>query len=137
MPTITAGFFAALKRTAVSCAASAVLRSSERGNSSAPLHSRVVEDARGAGELVVDAELRVDLLGLMMDQLPELALLLARPAAHDEDRHPLRERAGDGIHHVVAAGAVGDADDPDAAGRARVAVGGEADPRLVRERHDA
>src|SRR5437879_3470409 len=99
--------------------------------------ARVVEDAGGAGELGVDAELRVDLLRLMVDQLPELALLLARPAAHDENRHALREGAGDGIHHVVAAGAVRDADDADAPSGARVAVGCETDAGLVGERHDA
>ncbi len=98
--------------------------------------ARIVENGRGTADLVVDAELRLDLLRLVMDELPELALLLARPAAHDQDRHPFRERPGDGVHHVVAAGAVGDADDADAARGARVAVGGEADARLVRQGHD-
>ena len=36
----------------------------------------------------------------------------------------------------MAAGAVGDADDADPPGRARVAVGGEADAGLVRQRDD-
>src|SRR5262249_6408091 len=63
--------------------------------------------------------------------------LLAGTAADDEDRHTLRKRPRDRIHHVVTAGAVGDADDADAAGGARVAVGGEADAGLVRERYDA
>ncbi len=41
MPTITAGLRAALKRVAVSRAASAVLRSSERANSSVPSQARI------------------------------------------------------------------------------------------------
>ncbi len=81
-------------------------------------------------------ELRLDLLRLVVDELSELALLLARAAADDQDRHALGERARDRVHHVVAAGAVGDADDADAAGRARVAVGGEADAGLVRQGDD-
>ena len=69
--------------------------------------------------------------------VPELALLVARAAAQDQQRHALGERARDRVHHVVPAGAVGDAHDADATGRARVAVGGEADAGLVRQRHDA
>ncbi len=41
MPTITAGLREALKRVAASRTASAVLRSSERANSSVPSHFRM------------------------------------------------------------------------------------------------
>ena len=58
---------------------------------------------------------------------------VARPAADDEDRNVLGVGPGDGIHHVVAAGAVGDAHDPDAPGGTSVPVRREADARLVRE----
>ena len=97
----------------------------------------VVEQARRAGELAVDAQLRLDLLRLVVDQRAELALLVARTAAQHQQRHALGERSRDRVHHVVSARAVGDAHDADATGRARVAVGGEADARLVRQRHDA
>ena len=75
--------------------------------------------------------LRFDLAGLVMDQRAEFALLFAGTAGENQDRHALGERSRDWIHHVVAAGAVGDAYDSDLAGRARVAVGGEADARLM------
>ena len=97
---------------------------------------RVVEHARRTGELLVDAELRLDLLGLMVDEHAEPALLLARPSADHQHRHALGERAGDRVHHVVASGPVRDADDGEPPGGARVAVGGEADAGLVRERDD-
>src|SRR5262249_32447520 len=86
--------------------------------------------------LLVDAELRLDLLRLMVNQDAELVLLLARPAADDEHRDVLGERPADGIHHVVPTGAVGDAHHAEPPGRARVPVGGEADTRLVREGDD-
>src|SRR5207253_6452420 len=92
--------------------------------------------ARGAGELPVDAELRLDLLRLVMDERAELALLFARPAADHQHGHALRERAGDRVHHVVPTRAVGDAHDADPSRGACVAVGREADARLVRERDD-
>ena len=46
---------------------------------------------------------------------------------------PARKRAGDGVDHVVSAGAVGHAYDPDFAGGARVAVRRKAHPWLVRQ----
>src|SRR5690348_10488577 len=95
--------------------------------------SRVGYYARGTGDLVVDASLRFDLAGLVMDERAELALLFPRAAGEDKERHPLGERPGDGIDHVVAAGAVGNAYDADFAGRAGIAVGGEANARFMRE----
>jgi hypothetical protein len=97
---------------------------------------RVREHARLAGELAVDAELRIDVLCLMVDERADLPFLVRRSAADDEDRHALGERAGDRVHHVVAARPVGDADDAEPPGRARVAVGCEADAGLVREGDD-
>ena len=64
-------------------------------------------------------------------------LLLTRPPADHEHRDVLGERTADGIHHVVPAGTVGDADHREPAGRPGIAVGGEADSRLVREGDDA
>src|SRR5262249_49582087 len=87
-------------------------------------------------ELLVDAELGLDLLGLVMDQGAELPLVLSRSAADDEDGDPLGERAGDRVHHVVAAGAVGDADDADPARGAGAAVGREPHAGLVRQGDD-
>ena len=98
--------------------------------------ARVVDDAGRAAHLLVDPELRLDRLRLMVDEGPEAALVLTGPAADDQHRHALGERARDGIHHVVTARPVGDAHDPDAAGRARIPVGGEAHSRLVRQRDD-
>ena len=69
--------------------------------------------------------------------VPELALLVAGAAAQHQQRDALRERARDRVHHVVAARAVGDAHHADASGGARVAVGREAHPGLVRQRDDA
>ncbi len=67
-----------------------------------------------------------------MDQGAQLALALAGTAGEDQHRHPLGERAGYRVDHVVAAGAVGHADHADPAGGAGIAVGGEANPRFVR-----
>ena len=89
-----------------------------------------------ARHFVVNAALRFDLARLVMNQGAELALLLAGTAGKDQNRHALRKRSRDRIDHVMAAGAVGDADDADFAGRARVAVGRETDARLVRQRDD-
>ena len=98
--------------------------------------ARVVEHPRGAGELLVDAVLRLDLLGLMVDEHAEAPLLLARPAADHEHRHALRERARHRVHHVVAARAVRDTDDGETSGGARISVGREPDARLVGQRDD-
>src|SRR5260370_2249049 len=56
---------------------------------------------------------------LMVDERPESPLARAGTAGDDQHRHALRERARDRVHHVVAAGAVGDARDADAPRRAR------------------
>ena len=98
--------------------------------------ARVVEHPCGAGELLVDAVLRLDLLGLMVDEHAEAPLLLARPAADHEHRHALRERARHRVHHVVAARAVRDTDDGETSGGARISVGREPDARLVGQRDD-
>ena len=57
------------------------------------------------------------------------------PARDHQQRHALGVRGRDRVHDVVAARAVGHADHAEPAGRARVAVGREADRGLVRERH--
>src|SRR5262249_16383602 len=90
-----------------------------------------------AGARALAAAPTPSLVALMMDQGAELALLVTGAAAQDQQGHAFGERAGDRVHHVVAAGTVGDAHHPDAARSARVAVGGEADAGLVRERHHA
>ena len=95
--------------------------------------ARIDQHLERAGHFAVDALLRFDLARLMMDQRTQLALALARAAGKNQHRHPLREGAGYRVDHVVAAGAVGHAGDADAAGGARVAVGGETDSRLVRQ----
>src|SRR5262249_50404474 len=88
-------------------------------------------------ELLIDAVLRFDLLGLVVDERAELAFLFAGPAADDQDRHALGKGSRYRIHHVVATRAVGDADDTDASAGARIAVGREAYTGLVRKRYDA
>src|ERR1700730_10630202 len=77
-----------------------------------------------------------DLARLMMNQRAQLALLLAGAARQDEQRHALGKRARHRIDHVVAASAVGYADDADFTGGACIAVGCEADARLMREGQD-
>src|SRR5208283_548498 len=70
---------------------------------------------------------------LMMDKGPEFALLLARSAGKNQQWHALREGAGDGVHHIVPAGAIRHADNADLAGRPGIAVRRKADPRFMRE----
>src|SRR5580704_3117143 len=96
----------------------------------------IAQHSAGAGNFIVYAALRFDLARLVMNQGAELALLFTGTAGKNQNRYALRKRSGDGIYHVVAAGAVGDADDADFAGRARVAVGREAYARLMRQRDD-
>ncbi len=98
--------------------------------------ARLGQHRRRASDFLIDAMLRFDLAGLMMDQRPEFAFFLARAAGENQNRHALGERSRDRIYHIVAAGAVGHADYPDTSSRARVAVGSEADPGFMRERDD-
>ena len=98
--------------------------------------ARIGQHRRGAGDFLVDAMLGFDFARLMVNQRAQLALLFAGAARQDEQRHALGKRARHRIDHVVAARAVGHADDADFAGRARVAVGRETDARLVRKGQD-
>src|SRR5262249_50669945 len=97
---------------------------------------RIGQHARGARDFLVDAMLRFDFAGLMMDHRIELALFLTRTAGKNQQRHSFRKRARNRINHVVAAGAVGYEDHPDFAGRPRVTVRGEPDSGLVGEREN-
>ncbi len=92
---------------------------------------RIVDELGGAGDFPVDVELGLDLSRLMVDQHAELAFFLSRAAADDENRHALGKRGGDRVDHVVTAGAVGYADGADAAGCARVTIGGKAHAGFV------
>ncbi len=75
------------------------------------------QDLRRTSDFAINPMLRLDLARLMMDKGPEFAFLLARSAGKNQQWHALREGAGDGVHHIVPAGAIRHADNADLAGR--------------------
>jgi len=96
----------------------------------------IVYYLRSAGEFPVDTELRLDFLRLVVDQGPEFPFFLARASTDHEDWHALRERARNGVHHIVPSGTVGDAYYTDGPGGAGVTIRCKPYPRLVRKGHD-
>ena len=96
----------------------------------------IIDDFCRASDLSIDAVLGFYFLRLMMNQDAKFAFLFARAAADDEQRDPLGEGPGDGVHHIMSAGAVSDTDHTDPTFRPSVAIGGKADPGLMGEGHD-
>ena len=94
----------------------------------------VVEPRLGAGDLLVDAELRVERAALMVQQEARAALGPAGGAGDHDHRRLLGEGAGDRVDQVEGAGAVGDRGHADRAAEPPGGIGGEAHGRLVAQR---
>ena len=93
----------------------------------------VQQDRGGNGHFVIHPPLRVERLYLVMQQRIFLPILSAWRPADDHHRRFLRVRAGNRIHDVQPADAIGHADQPNAVDPA-VRIGGEPGARLVAHR---
>ena len=94
----------------------------------------VVEADAVAGDLLEDAELRIERLRLMVQQQAGTRLALARPARDHYQRRLLGIGRRHRVDHVQRPGAVGHRRNAQRAIDARRGIGREADPGLVRER---
>ena len=96
----------------------------------------VADDARGARDLVHDLVLALKGLGLVVDQGPELRLLLARTSADHEQRDLFGVGASHRVDHVVPAGTVGHHEHAHMTRCAGTRIGRKPDAGLMREGHD-
>ena len=94
----------------------------------------VVEHRLVAGEFLEHRELGVDGARLVMQQIAAGAFARARRTGDHHHRRALGIGAGNRVHQVEGAGAVGDDRNTDPAVIARRGVGREADRRLMTER---